>query len=159
MSCTTRPPRPGEVDGVDYNFLTVAAFEKMVDDGDFIEWARVGAHLYGTSVQATERVGASGRACLLDVDVQGVQALRAKSSLAPPPLCIWVAPPSLGALRSRLGARATEDAAEIDRRLKRARDEIEFALSARCFEYTVVNDDLDTAYAELKALVVDALKA
>ena len=88
---------------------------------------------------------ASGRACLLDVDVQGVQALRAKSSLSPPPLCIWVAPPSLGALRSRLGARATEDAAEIDRLLKRARDEIEFALSARCFENTVVNDDLDTA--------------
>ena len=159
MSCTTRPPRPGEVDGVDYNFRTVAAFEKMVADGDFVEWARVGAHLYGTSVQAIERVGASGRACLLDVDVQGVQALRAKSSLSPPPLCIWVAPPSLGALRSRLGARATEDVAEIDRRLKRARDEIEFALSARCFEYSVVNDDLDTAYAELKALVLDVVKA
>ena len=117
----------------------------------------MGSHLYGTSVAAVQTVAAAGRVCLLDVDVQGVQAIRARSDLEP--MCIRVAPPSLAALRSRLQQRGTEGATEIDRRLSRARDEIEFALSERCFEASVVNDDLDTAYEELKAIVLRAMDA
>lgn len=155
VSCTTRDARPGEVDGVDYNFISRAEFERRVEAGEFIEYARVGSHLYGTSVAAVQSVAAAGRVCLLDVDVQGVQAIREQEELDP--LCIWIAPPSLGALRSRLQARGTEDATEIERRLSRATDEIEFALSARCFEYSVVNTEVEAAYDELKAIVLRVL--
>ena len=115
----------------------------------------MGSHLYGTSVAAVQSVAAAGRVCLLDVDVQGVQAIRAQEELDP--LCIWIAPPSLSALRSRLQARGTEDATEMERRLSRATDEIEFALSARCFEYSVVNTEVEAAYDELKAIVLRVL--
>ena len=115
----------------------------------------MGSHLYGTSVAAVQSVAAAGRVCLLDVDVRGVQAIRAQEELDP--LCIWIAPPSLGALRSRLQARGTEDATEVERRLSRATDEIEFALSARCFEYSVVNTEVEAAYDELKAIVLRVL--
>ena len=116
----------------------------------------MGEHLYGTSVQAIEQVSASGRACVLDIDVQGVQALRAKPELQP--LCIWIAPPSLASLKTRLANRGTEGPAEIEARLSRARDEIELALSARCFEQSVVNEEIETAYSELKAIVLGALR-
>ena len=88
------------------------------------------------------------RVCLLDLDVQGVQALVAREGLDP--YCVWVAPPSLEALRTRLERRGSDDEDEISRRLRRARDEIEFSLTARCFSKIIVNDDLDLVYAELK---------
>ena len=83
VSSTTRPPRAGEADGVDYNFVSAAAFDEMVAAGEFIEWAQVGDHKYGTSVGAIEQVTADGRVCLLDVDVQGVKALRTQPALRP----------------------------------------------------------------------------
>jgi len=153
VSSTTRPPRVGEVDGVDYTFLSDARFDEMVENDEFVEWALVGGQRYGTSVRAIESVMASGKICLLDLDVQGVQSITERSSLNP--FCIWVAAPSLDALRARLRARGTEDSQQIERRIARAMTEIELSLSARCFDKTVLNEDLDTAYEEISA-VIDA---
>jgi len=154
VSCTTRPQRAGETDGVDYTFLSDAQFDRMVREDEFIEWASVGGNRYGTSVQAVQDVAASGRLCLLDLDVQGVQALVGRAALNP--FCVWIAAPSLDALRTRLKRRGTEDPAEVERRISRAVEEIEFSLSARCFDKVVLNDDLDKAYEELKAGIDEA---
>ena len=98
--------------------------------------------------------GMHAQVCLLDLDVQGVQALAQRPELRP--YCIWVAPPSLDALRARLRKRGTEDGAEVEKRISRAMGEIEFSLSARCFDKTVLNDDLDDAFAQLKAAIAQA---
>ena len=161
VSSTTRAPRAGEADGVDYTFVSEAKFGSMVAAGDFVEWAQVGSHKYGTSVGAVEAVAASGRTCLLDLDVQGVQALVAaceaperKGALRP--FCVWVAAPSLDALRARLRARGTEDSTEVENRIQRAIGEIEFSLTARCFDKVVLNDELESAYQELKQAISEA---
>jgi len=154
VSCTTRPPRAGEQNGVDYSFLTDDEFDAMIEADEFIEYASIGGCRYGTSVSAVEKVAASDRVCLLDLDVQGVQALVARRTLSP--YCVWLAAPSLDALRGRLRGRGTEDSAEIERRISRAVEEIEFSLSARCFDKVVLNDDLDKAYRELKAGIDEA---
>ena len=153
ISSTTRPKRSGEADGVDYYFLPDATFDAMVADGKFIEWANVGGQRYGTSVAAVEAVATSGKVCLLDLDVQGVQALVDRGDLLS--YCVWIAAPSLDALRARLRARGTEND-EIERRMKRAMDEIQFSLSARCFDKIILNDNLDDAYAELKQAIDQA---
>ena len=114
----------------------------------FIEWATVGGRRYGTSVSGVQAVSASGKVCLLDLDVQGVQALRQRPGLRP--YCVWIAPPSLDALRARLRSRGTEDDVEIEQRIARATQEIEFSLSARCFDKIVLNDQLPDAFATLK---------
>ena len=132
VSDTTRPPRPGETDGVDYFFRSEAEFDGMVDRNEFVEWASVGSHRYGTSSAGVLRVAESGKLCLLDLDVQGVQSLLAMGSTFDP-LCIWIAPPSLDVLRARLRARGEENA-EIEARLARATSEIEFCLSSRVFD-------------------------
>ena len=154
VSSTTRPPRAGEADGVDYNFVSAAAFDEMVAAGEFIEWAQVGDHKYGTSVGAIEQVTADGRVCLLDVDVQGVKALRTQPALRP--FYVWVAPPSLDALRQRLTGRGTEAPDEVERRLARAVSEVEFALTDRGFDLTLINGDLDTAFDELRGALEKA---
>jgi len=154
VSCTTRPQRTSEADGVDYTFTSDADFDRMVDADEFVEWANVGGYRYGTSVQAVEAVAASGRVCLLDLDVQGVQALVERDTLNP--FCVWVAAPSLDALRGRLRQRGTEDPKDMERRMSRAIEEIEFSLSARCFDKVVLNDDIQKAYVELKAGIDEA---
>lgn len=147
-------PDPGEVDGDDYYFLSEDKFDSMIERGDFIEWALVGGSRYGTSVSGVEAVAASGKVCLLDLDVQGVQALIDRGGLDP--YCVWLAPPSLDALRARLRARGTEQSADIEKRIGRAVEEIQFSLSARCFDKTILNDNLDEAYEELKQVVYAA---
>jgi len=148
VSCTTRPKRPTEVDGADYFFKSEEQFAEMSARGEFVESATVGLHQYGTSVGGIEQVSESGRLCILDIDVQGVQALRGRTDMRP--FCVWVAPPSLEALRTRLERRGTEDTEEVNRRMKRARDEIESSLTMRCFDKIIVNDNLESAYNELK---------
>jgi len=151
VSSTTRPPRVGEANGVDYSFLSDARFDEMVQKDEFVEWAMVGGQRYGTSVGAIEQVMTSGKVCLLDLDVQGVQSLADRPNLEP--FCIWIAPPSLDALRARLRGRGTEDSREIEKRISRATEEIEFSLTARCFDKIILNENLDQAYTELKAAV------
>ena len=151
VSCTTRPPRAGEVDGVDYTFLGDDAFSGMIERGEFVEWAQVGGQRYGTSVAGVQAVSAGGKVCLLDLDVQGVQALTASTAGDDlQPYCIWVAPPSLDALRARLRGRGTEDGDEIERRIQRATEEIEVSLTANYFDKIILNDDLEAAYSALR---------
>lgn len=156
VSCTTRPQRAGETDGKDYTFLTDAQFERMVEANEFVEFASIGGQRYGTSVQSVEAVAADGKVCLLDLDVQGVQALVERGDPELNPYCVWVAAPSLDALRARLRARGTEDPREVEKRISRAVEEIEFSLSARCFDQVVINDDLEKAFADLRKGIDDA---
>jgi guanylate kinase len=174
VSCTTRPPRMGETDGVDYTFLSDEAFDRMLAAGDFVEHS-LGGERYGTSYASVRRVAEAGRTCLLDLDIKGVEAMlardadeeeasRVEAMLATEaaeeaaeakagglrPYCIWIAPPSLDALRARLRGRGAED---VEQGVSRATREIEAALSSRCFDRTVVNDDLAQAYAELCAVI------
>mmetsp|Transcript_30997 Transcript_30997/g.97772 ORF Transcript_30997/g.97772 Transcript_30997/m.97772 type:complete len:132 (+) Transcript_30997:1398-1793(+) len=127
----------------------------MVERGEFIEWATIGGHRYGTTVASVQALAAEGKVCVLDVDVQGVEAIVARSDLRP--YCVWVAPPSFGALRERLTERGTESEEEISRRVLRAREEIEFSLTTRCFDKVIVNDDFDAASRELREAVLEAL--
>ena len=151
VSTTTRPPRNGEVDGVSYNFVGRAEFERKIDDGDFLEWAEVGGNLYGTEISAVQKVYSQGRICVLDLDVRGVLSILERPDMNP--LSIWVAPPSFEAIRSRLQERGTESSDEIEGRVARAREEIEFSLRSDCFDHVIVNDVLADAFSELDRIV------
>jgi guanylate kinase len=155
VSCTTRPPRAGEVDGVDYDFLSVDRFDRMLENDEFVEWASVGGERYGTSVAGVQSVSASGKVCLMDLDVQGVESLASRDDLST--FCVWIAPPSLDALRARLRARGTETSEQIEARIARATSEIEYSLQARCFDKIILNEDLDDAFAALKSALDERL--
>lgn len=148
VSATTRAPRDGEQDGVDYFFLSTEAFRQRLRDGAFIEYQEVyPGLLYGTLRAEIERVAADG-AALLDIDVKG--ALNVKRLYGDRCLTIFVQPPSLAVLADRLRGRETETDASLAERLERARLEIEYAPE---FDAVVVNDDLDTAVEETVSLV------
>ena len=155
VSCTTRPPRGNEVNGQDYHFLSKTEFERRVAAGEFMEHAVVHGHQYGTLRQAVVEALRSGKDVLMDIDVQGAAQIRRAAAAGEAILKnafvdMFVAPPSMAVLRDRLRNRK-EDAAEvIERRLKNAEQEL-----ARWqeYDYLVVNDDLERAYAELKAIV------
>jgi guanylate kinase len=147
VSHTTRARRPSEKDGVDYRFVTERAFERMVREGRFVEHARVHGHLYGTSRAEVERKGRRGDV-VLDIDVQGARQVRAK---VPGAVHIFVMPPVAGELRRRLRRRGEDSPEDVERRLRNARGEIK---AYREFDYVVVNDDLDRAAADLKAVIV-----
>ncbi|NPA49335.1 MAG: guanylate kinase [Thermodesulfobacteria bacterium] len=150
ISYTTRKPRPGERHGVDYFFVDEETFQRMVDQGAFLEWARVHDHFYGTAQEQVEEVLKSGRDVLLDIDVQG--ALQVREKLGQDAVLVFILPPSLEELERRLRARGTEDERTLKRRLSVAREEIAKATE---FDYLVLNDDLEEAfdhfYAVLKA--------
>ncbi len=149
VSCTTRPPRAGEVHGRDYYFLSRAEFEAARDRGEFAEWAPVHGNLYGTLRREVERVLAEGRHVLMDIDIQGArQFARAFATT----VRIFVLPPSGEVLLGRLQGRASESAATLATRVRNATDEVE---AAREYEYVVVNDDLERAVAQV-ASIVDA---
>jgi guanylate kinase len=146
VSYTTRAPRGHEKDGVDYHFVGDDEFQKMVDAGQFVEWAQVHGHRYGTPRSSIER--ARGLV-VFDIDVQGGEAIKKRH---PEAVRVLIVPPSLAELERRLRARSTDDAAAVRRRLDAARNEIARA-RASAYEYWVVNDDLDRAYADLEAIV------
>ena len=150
VSATTRAPRPGEVDGVHYHFRTEAEFRAMEAAGGLLEWARVlgGTHAYGTPRAPVEAALAAGRDLVFDIDWQGHRALRAK--LPGDVVGVFVLPPSLGALRERLGARGGDSAAEIERRMAQARAEIAHWDE---FDHVVVNDGLDDAIDDVRAIL------
>lgn len=148
VSATTRAPRPTEVDGVDYFFVSDEAFFTMVESGQMLEWAVVhGRNKYGTPKPAVDRALGEGRPVLLEIDLAGVQQLRASS---PDALFVFLAPPSWEELVSRLEGRGTENADERERRLATAR--VELAAQDQ-FDEIVINDDLDEAVLELARLM------
>ena len=147
ISATTRQPRPGEEDGVDYYFLGAAEFERRKDAHDFLEFATYSGNHYGTLRSEVDRRLEAGRSVVLEIEVQGAQQVRAAK---PDSIQIFIAPPDPAVLRDRLAGRGTDSAEAIDRRLETA--EIELA-SQGDFDYHVVNDDLATATEELAAIV------
>lgn len=147
VSATTRPARPGEVDGEDYYFLDDAEFVRRVDAGGFLEHAEVHGKRYGTLRQPVEEALAAGKLPLLDLDVQGALAVM-QCDL--PATFVFVEPPSFDVLETRLRERNSDDDRAVTRRLQRARDELTYA--AR-YDHRVVNDDLDGALAQLLDIV------
>lgn len=150
VSCTTRAPREGEVDGRDYRFITKDQFHEMRLQGSFAEWAVVHGNFYGTPLAPLQDLSRQGRDVLLDVDVQGAAQL--KSSL-PHAEFVFILPPSLEELERRLTGRGTDAPEVIARRLENARGEI---ADARWFDALIVNDALEQAYAELRSVYIAA---
>jgi len=155
-SHTTRAPRPGEEDGVHYHFSSVPAVEAMIAQGEFLEHAKVHSNYYGTSRAAVKRLQGAGKICLLDIDVQGARQVKGSHLGA---LFVFVAPPSLDALESRLRGRGTEAEDKIRLRLTNARSELLAADEPGFFDHVLVNDDLDLTYARFRALIVPDLGA
>lgn len=157
VSCTTRAPRGNEVDGTDYHFLSVDEFKRYVAEGRFLEYATVHGNLYGTLKPSVREALERKQHVLLDIDVQGAAQIRA--ALAPlsatDPLKqgfvdIFIAPPSLDALRARLERRGEDSQATIAERLANAREEM---AQAGAYRYRVVNDDIETAFARLQTII------
>jgi guanylate kinase len=147
VSCTTRPPREGEVDGRDYHFKTPASFRKGQAAGEFAESAEVHGHLYGTLRSEVERVLAEGRHVIMDIDVQGTKQF---VSAFPESVLIFILPPSAAALLERLTARGTEDPKSLIRRLRSAKDELK---AVDLYPYVVVNDRIDSAVAAISSII------
>jgi guanylate kinase len=150
VSWTTRAPRPGERDGVDYHFTDHETFEAKIAAGEMLEWARVHGELYGTGRAETDALRAGGDDVILDIDVQGAAQLRTS---APEATSIFILPPDPGTLVRRLEGRGTESEESLRRRLAVAADEIR---EVARFDYVVVNDELETAVAELEAVLRSA---
>jgi len=149
VSCTTRAPRAGEVDGQDYFFLSRAEFDARVARGEFAEWAEVHGQRYGTLRSEVERILASGRHVMLDIDVQGARQVTAAF---PDAVTIFVVPPSVEVLVARLLGRKSEDAAALALRLRNARMEL---LEAPRYQHLVENDDLDRATARVAEILAE----
>jgi guanylate kinase len=147
VSCTTRLPRQGEVDGRDYYFLSHGEFMARADRGEFAEWADVHGRLYGTLRREVERVLQSGRHVIMDIDVQGAKQFTAAFPATVP---IFILPPSAEVLVTRLTERKSEDKASLVRRLHSARMELE---AVGRYHYVVVNDDLEHAIASVSAII------
>jgi guanylate kinase len=147
VSTTTRPPRPGEQEGREYHFATIAEFEKLLAEQEFLEHARVHENFYGTSKSAVSQGLASGKDVLLEIDWQG--ALQVRKHF-PDAVGIFVLPPSYEVLRQRLVARGTDLPEVVERRLHAAKGEIEHALE---FEYVIINQDFPKALEQLTAIV------
>jgi guanylate kinase len=150
VSVTTRAPRPGEVDGVDYSFISSERFQQLIDDGQLLEWAEIhgGLHRSGTPAEPILTATSAGRPVLIEVDLAGARAVKAAM---PEALSVFLAPPSWEALESRLTGRGTETAEAIERRLSTARAEL---AAQQDFDRVVVNGELESACAELVSLLV-----
>jgi guanylate kinase len=147
VSYTTRPPRPGETDGVEYNFIGPERFNEMVANDEFAEYALVHGNMYGTaSIQVRQALDA-GRDLLFDIDFQGGRALRRRFERDV--VLVFILPPSLEELAARLRRRASDSDEVISKRLKMARAELEHYPD---YDYVIVNDDLETAYDKLRAV-------
>jgi len=148
VSATTRAPRKGEIDGVHYFFKSEEAFQQMIDEGAFLEYMRVfNTHYYGTPKSFVEQELSEGRSVILEIDVQG--AMRVKAAY-PDAVLIFIAPPSMSELKSRLIHRGTESSEAIDRRFETAYQELEYV---KQYDYVVVNDILDLAIARAEDII------
>lgn len=147
MSATTRRPRPGEVDGREYHFLSRSRFEQAVSAGRFLEWVEYGGELYGTLRSEVDMPLEAGRDVILEIELQGARRVRAER---PDALAVFIAPPSMNDLGRRLKARGTESDESIARRLTIAEGEM---AAAREFDLVVVNDEVERAAAEVAETV------
>jgi guanylate kinase len=146
-SYTSRPARPGEIDRVDYNFISRSAFEAMIARDEFLEWADVFGNLYGTARRDTDTALAAGLDVVLVIDVQGARQVRDR---VPGAVGIFVLPPSFAALETRLRGRCQDEPAAIARRLDTARSEV---TAVAAYDYVVVNDELNRCVTEVAAIV------
>jgi guanylate kinase len=147
VSHTTRAPREGEVDGVNYHFVSADTFEKMVEDAEFFEHATVFGNMYGTSQQHVEDQLLAGKDVILEIDWQGARQIR---RLIPDCSTIYIVPPSTEALRQRLTSRGQDDDEVIDRRMQEAVSEMSHYVE---FDYLVINDDFEQAREDLVAII------
>jgi guanylate kinase len=148
VSVTTRKPRPGEVDGVDYRFVSEEEFDRLVAADDLLEWAVIfGHHRSGTPSGPVEAARSEGRHVLLEIDVQGARQVRER---APDAILIFLAPPSLEELERRLRGRGTEVEAQLEARLATAREEL---AEASGFDHVVVNDEVNKAAEEIARIL------
>lgn len=153
VSCTTRAIRPGEADGKDYFFLSEADFERMRSAGEFAEWAKVHGNLYGTPLAPVKTMLKSGVDCLFDIDVQGAAQIKAA---IPEAVFAFILPPSMAELERRLVTRALDDLENIHERVSDALAEMREAF---WYDALIVNDNLDSAYASLRAVYLAATLA
>jgi guanylate kinase len=147
VSATTRGPRPGEVEGVHYRFVSDQEFDRLVEGGEFLEWAEIFGHRSGTLARPVEEARAAGRDVLLEVDVQGARSVRER---VPDAVMIYLQPPSEKELSRRLTARGTEQGRALDRRLAEARREL---AEAPRFDHVVVNGTVEDAVGEVLAII------
>jgi guanylate kinase len=150
ISYTTRQPRQGEQDGVDYHFVSVDRFKQMITEDGFAEWAEVHGNFYGTAIATLEQARVDGVDILLDIDCQGARILKDRGING---LFVFVLPPSMSELRRRLESRSSDAKEVIERRIARATEEIR---EARWYDYIVVNDRLDEAHEALASIVTAA---
>jgi guanylate kinase len=150
VSATTRKPRPGEVDGEHYRFVEVATFERMIADGQMLEWANVFGNYYGTPAGPVRQAVRAGKTVILAIDVQGGRQVHQKH---PEAVFILVTAPSRESLAERLGGRGTDSADVVARRLAEADREVEAARASGVYPHTVVNDDLETAVQQVVDLI------
>lgn len=147
VSFTTRPMRAGEVDGVDYHFVDVERFRRMIAEDAFVEWAQVHDNYYGTALETLDQACTAGEDVLLDIDFQGAAQLKQRGGEA---VYIFIAPPGLDVLEQRLRGRGTDSEAVISRRIENAQGELQ---QAHWYDYIVINDDLAVASAQLKSIM------
>ena len=152
VSATTRAPRPGERDGVDYHFVSDPEFDGRLRAGDFVEHAAYSGHRYGTLRSELERRAAAGVPVVLEIEVQGARQIRERM---PEAVQVFIAPPSVEALRARLVGRGTDAPEDVERRLATAREEL---AAEPEFSHVVVNDRLEDAVAEVESIVRGALR-
>jgi guanylate kinase len=148
ISYATRKPRPGEIDGRDYYFVSQERFQEMVKAGDFAEWAEVHSNLYGTSRRVLDEMIAKGIDVILDIDTQGAKQIKSKYDTA---VFIFIMTPSLEILEERLRNRRSDDESEIRKRMRRAHEEIK---DYTMYDYIIVNRDFDRALTELRSVVI-----
>ncbi|MBI4377787.1 MAG: guanylate kinase [Nitrospinae bacterium] len=147
ISHTTRPPRPDEINGKHYHFVTENIFERMINGGEFIEWALVHGNYYGTSMRNLEILEKEKKDLLLVIDVQGAEQLRRKFKGG---CYIFILPPSMKILEKRLQKRGVDHDNDIKKRLKTAEEEIHHY---KTYDYTIINDDIDEAVNQLKSII------
>lgn len=150
ISNTTRQPRKGEQNGVDYHFTTVDDFKKLISEEKFIEWAEFSGNYYGTSIKSVDDVAKQNKICLLDIDMQGVKSVKKCGIDA---RYLFLSPPSIESLRERLVGRGTETEESIAKRISAATAELEYSKTG-AHDKIIVNDDLDKAYAEFKEFIL-----
>ena len=146
ISHTTRAPRTGEKDGVEYYFITTDAFKERIDNDQWVEWAKVHENYYGTSKEVIEKGVAEGKHLLLDIDVQGARQVKA---IFPEAITLFIMPPSLGVLEERLKRRGTDADAVIEKRIANAEGEM---AQKDFYQHVIVNDDLAQAEKEMTDL-------
>jgi guanylate kinase len=147
ISHTTRPPRPGEMDGIEYFFISEERFKKMIQEGDFFEWAEVHGYHYGTSKGMLKQAENRGSDLILDIDVQGAMKVE---QILPEATSIFILPPSFEVLRERLQRREKDTEQQISKRIENARQEIQYCYQ---YDYIVINRELHAAFEDLSSII------